>query len=196
MINCIEHSESLNNEANKIIYQKGIDKILRKYGTVNYTGSYRFNVMAWEDIDISMVLNNDIYSIDTFFQIGREISKIDNVIEMKFQNFLNSEIIGLPKGLYWQIRYKSEISNRVWKIDLWATDNVVLNENLSYINKVIEKIDNQSRYKIISTKYSILDSEGRTPFNSGYYIYDAILFQNLIEHEEIIKYLKLNGIEL
>ena len=65
-------AKELHKEAEDIIYKEGIDSILKKYGQVNYTGSYKFNLMAWEDIDMNMVMDGEEFSLDNFFKMGSE----------------------------------------------------------------------------------------------------------------------------
>ena len=48
--------------------------------------------------------------------------------------------------------------------------------------------------KIIKIKSLLLNKEGRTPKFSGFYIYQAILNNNLENDEEIINYLEEKGI--
>lgn len=78
-MNCLNRAIELHKEAENIIYKEGIDSILKRYGQVNYTGSYRLNLMVWEDIDINMVMNGEEFSLDNFFKMGRELAKIKNV---------------------------------------------------------------------------------------------------------------------
>lgn len=170
-MNYMKCSKALHKEANRILYQDGLDKIIRKYGDINYTGSYRLDLMACGDIDISMIMSEYKFSLDKFFQMGNEIAKLDGTTDMRFQNFFKITVEGLPKGFYWGIKYKSNASNRSWKIDLWAVDEDTILQNKLYIDKVIEQLNDENRRIIINTKYSILNKDGRMPPNSGYYIY-------------------------
>ena len=65
-------ADTLRQEANEIIHERGLDAILQPYGRVWYGGSYALDLMAWPDLDISMLLNSDSYSFDDFFAIGRK----------------------------------------------------------------------------------------------------------------------------
>ncbi len=55
-MDALEIAAKWHQEADQLIYDRGIDAILRSYGRVSYTGSYAINLMAWPDIDIDMVL--------------------------------------------------------------------------------------------------------------------------------------------
>ena len=49
---------------------------------------------------------------------------------------------------------------------------------------------------ILDTKYRLLTPEGRTPMYSGIFIYRAVINHGMVEHDEIARYLRSNGIVL
>jgi hypothetical protein len=55
-------------------------------------------------------------------------------------------------------------------------------------------MDEEKRKLILDVKHSLINAEGRTPFLSGYHIYRAVLFEGLTEREEIVAYLREQGI--
>lgn len=189
-------SNSLHDEADKILFSDGLHEIINKYGEINYTGSYLYNLMACSDIDISLVMSESKFSVDKFFQMGNEIAKLDGTKDMRLQNFFKISIEGLPEGFYWGIKYKSNFSDRIWNIDLWVVDNSITHQHKIYANKLLKLLDDEKRRIIINTKYSLLDKEGKTPVNSGYYIYEAVLFKGISEQMEIINYLKMKNVKV
>ena len=46
---------------------------------------------------------------------------------------------------------------------------------------IAQKIDDAKRTQILNIKNSLLTDDGRTPKFSGYYIYQAMPFQNMID---------------
>ena len=133
----LELADGLRKEADRIIYGKGIDKLLQPYGDVFYTGSYFLNVMVWPDIDITMALDPDPYSVEDFFEIGGKIARIDSVISLKFNNFFRLEVQDLPEGLYWGICLDMANRNTPWKIDLWAKDKEALAEDRATMQRIL-----------------------------------------------------------
>ena len=194
-INVLDIADNLRKEADQIIYDKRINRILQSYGDVFYTGSYFLNTMAWPDIDITMTLKSDPYSIEIFFEIGREIARIDDIISLKFRNSYRLPGQGLPRGLYWGIRLDVGDWDMPWKIDLWARDKEALAEDRATMERVHQAMDEETRRLIIETKRSLLTPEGRTPPLSGFHIYEAVLFKGLRKEEDIVAYLKKQGIQ-
>jgi hypothetical protein len=190
----LEIADVLHKGADQIVYGRGIDEILQPYGEVFYTGSYFLNVMVWPDIDITMAMESHPPSIRDFFQIGTEIAGIDGVVSLKFNNFFRLGAEDLPEGLYWGIRINME--DREWKIDLWARDRGALVENRATMGRMRQMMDEKTRKLIVEVKYSLLTQEGRTPFLSGYKIYEAVFFEGLRKQEDILAYLKEHGVQI
>jgi len=117
-----EIADALHREADEILYRRGVDAILQSFGRVHYTGSYALNLMAWPDIDITMVLDGDPYSFDNFFEMGKQLAAVEGVDKIEYWNSLNWDVANLPKGLYWGVRCKTATREVPWKIDVWATN--------------------------------------------------------------------------
>ena len=196
-MNALEIATRLRREAQTIIYDRGLDAILQPYGRVLYTGSYAVDMMAWPDIDISMILEPDPRSLDAFFEIGKRIAEIPGTFRLNFFDNFVARSPGdeaLPKGLYWGIRVQPEGCETPWKIDLWAVDAESIEKSKAWIARVRQALDEGTRRLIIEAKHSLLTPEGRTPILSGYHICEAILFKGLRTGDEIRSYLREQGI--
>lgn len=193
-VNILELADGLRKEADQIICGRGINDLLQPYGDVFYTGSYFLNTMVWPDLDITVAMDLDPYSIEHFFEIGAKIARIGNVISLKFDNFFRLRVQALPEGLYWGIRLDAENRDVAWEIDLWAKDKAALIEDRVTMQRIRQMMDEKTRRLILEVKYSLLTPEGRTPPLSGYQIYKAVLFRGLRKKEEIVGYLEEQGV--
>jgi hypothetical protein len=52
------------------------------------------------------------------------------------------------------------------------------------------------RRRILDCKYRLLTAAGRTPMFSGIFIYRAVIDRGMTELDQIVAYLKENGIEV
>src|SRR5689334_17744917 len=107
----------IRNEADEIIYKKGLHKILSAFGHPHYTGSYALKLMTWRDLDIYLQYEN--ISEEKFFELGAEIVASFQPVKMSFRNERLARTQGLPPGLYWGI-YLGDEKAGAWKIDIWA----------------------------------------------------------------------------
>lgn len=189
-------SKKLQSEAETLVFQNGLDSILKKYGEIFYTGSFYLDLMIWSDIDIQVLFEPEEFDIEKFINIGKDIAKKFDVIEMKFKNHVAHKAFQLPEGLYWNIKIKRPGEKLPWKIDLWALNNNDFHEKKTKIQKFKSKLNNLNRQLILDTKYSLLNKDGRTPILSGYYIYEAVLDKQIYKINEIIEYLTNRGIKI
>jgi len=196
-MHALENSKNIRLEADELIYKNGLNEVLTTYGDVFYTGSYYLDVMAWPDIDIEIVLNSDSIDLDLFFEMGKALAKLPNVASMKFDNSINFRTLEtLPVGYYWKLVIDRGTGNKPWKVDLWAMDPKAVDEHISLMDKILDDMTDDSRKTIIEIKHALLTKDGRTPVLSGYYIYQAVLYEKLTELNDVVEYLRKKGINV
>ena len=116
----IARDEALCAEADRILWKRGLHRLLAQYGEVHPVGSYALHLMVWRDLDLYL-LAPDI-TVDTFFGLGRQIAKLLDAPRMHYRDERSGHTPGLPRdGLYWGIYLDDERAG-AWKIDLWALD--------------------------------------------------------------------------
>ena len=189
-------SKKIRSQADDLLQQRGLGAILDRYGRYYITGSYYLDVMVYSDLDITILMNGDPLSHETFMKIAGEVADLDHVWRLNYCNHVRYPSPLLPKGLYLGIKTTIESTTRMWKVDLWAMDESLYTEKQQDIVEIKRRMDPESRNLILRIKHSLLTPEGRTPMNSGYHIYRAVLFENLTERDQIIDYLRYTGIEL
>ena len=185
---------TLRMEAEQLLRERGIDDILRDYGTVFHTGSYHLDLMAWRDIDITMVLEPDPHSLDQFFAMGTRLVHVEGVFRANFMDTRRRPKKDLPAGFYWGIKLDTG-GALPWKMDIWAADADHLRRNKCLMERVASALTEETRRLILDTKQALITPEGRTPMMSGVPIYEAILFKGLRSLDDIRAYLREQNIE-
>ncbi|KQC12913.1 MAG: hypothetical protein APR63_01715 [Desulfuromonas sp. SDB] len=196
MIDILDKSRKLHEQAIELLYEGGIHKILSSKAKVFYTGSYNLDLMVWPDIDIYLSIQNNPFDKEIFFDIGKEIALLPDVVSLKYKDHRSYPLEILPRGLYWNIRIDNEQFDTPWKIDIWALAEQQIKENIKEIEKIKQKLNEQNRKLILKVKQSLINEKGRTPILSGYHIYQAILLYGMREREDIVWYLKKKGVNL
>lgn len=180
-------------QADKIVFEHGLDALLRSYGTVFYTGSYLLDVMAWGDIDVSMVLDPNPQSVEDFFDLGLQLAGLEGVYKMSFLNTCRHPVENLPIGYYWGMGLR--VGPGVpWKIDLWAMSAEQLAHYQAMMGRIADAMTPEARRLILDVKRALLTPEGRTPPMSGYPIYEAVLFEGMKDLDDIRAYLREKGV--
>lgn len=170
--NLIHLDKQIHAEANEILDEKGLRKILASYGTVHVTGSYALGLMTWRDLDI--YLANDRISEFDFFTLGREIVDAFQPVKMSFRNERVVKTQGLPAGLYWGI-YLGDERKGAWKIDVWALDPVECTKRLKFCDDLAKKISPGARSKILDIKSQCWTDPHYRKLYTSNDIYTAVL---------------------
>lgn len=169
--NFLELNKLIHEEADQLLYNKGLLKILKKYGTPQVTGSYDLDLMTWRDLDIYLEITD--MSPAVFFQLGRDLVELFDPVKMSFRNEKSGRNKELPLGLYWGIYLGNERSG-AWKIDIWAVETIELKRLLSFTDQIREKLTNENRLKILEIKSRCWKDPGyRRSYNSAD-IYSAV----------------------
>ncbi len=120
-----------------------------KTSYVFYTGSYALNLMVLPDIDIEISMHNDSFNKEIFFEIGKQISQLPDIISMKFKDHHAFPVDSLPAGLYWNIRIHNDFHDIPWKIDLWAFNQQQIENNMIEIQRIKNNLNEENRKLII-----------------------------------------------
>jgi len=176
----ITHSNLLKKDADLLLKKYSIFQTLSKYGKVQFTGSYDYDVLTWGDIDICVTVARP--TVDLLFKIGQELSKIPFITTMYFRNELVLKTKDNPHGMFWCIEliYNSQI----WKIDLLVSDAKSTKKVILKSAYVKNSLTPKNRESIIILK-SILgkNKEYRREYRSTD-IYDAVIKHNVSTMDE------------
>ena len=180
---------TLKTEANEILHDYGLLRILNKYGNPIITGSHALNLMTWRDLDIYLEANK--ISEDRFFELGKEILLSLKPERMHFRNEFIMKSIDLPVGLYWGVYTTLKFSG-VWKIDIWAmsSDQTIL--YLKKFNDLKSKFNINNRNTILRIKnHFFKHPEYRKKFSSMD-IYHAVIEEDIKSIKEFSEWLGKN----
>ena len=109
----LNRADRLRQEAGLILQEIKLNEILVPYGTMNFTGSYYLDLMAYPDMDVevSQMTTGQIFSVlSQFF----EHPWLDQV------EFEKPNEPRLPGSLYFKLRIVHGDWGRPWKIDIWS----------------------------------------------------------------------------
>lgn len=157
---------------------------------MRYTGSFSYDLMCWRDIDIVLELKESSQSIkDAFGNVFAKLITKNGIADIHYMDGSNFEIRrGLPKGHYLGFDIQDDSSNDKWKVDTWLLDKQYFQKSRKLDQDMRLKLNLQNREKIIKLKFRYMNNSNRVPSLVSYYIYNAVLFKNFTNEEEIIEY--------
>jgi len=185
----LERAARLQREAAGLMQSIQLMESLGPTGEVFFTGSYFLDVMVYPDLDLYVSMT----SIDKIFTAAGRMTSHPIVTRVTFEN---EEHAILPGGLYLNLRVNLGDWGRLWKVDIWWLDEALIHEKIRVMRRFKMLLTPDLREQIIRYKASIINSLGRTPQFSGYFVYKAFLEEGLRSPADVSAYLVANGINI
>ncbi len=142
-----KQAKKLEKEANFLLEDSGIVKLLSRYGKLNYTGSYRLGLMASGDIDIHIVPFK--YLKDQVKKIFNDLIAQDYFRGYYFGDYIKNPTPGFPRGYYIGV---NKFQNKVfWVISIWFVKK--LDQKQEGLMRYIEaNLTGNTKYRILKLK--------------------------------------------
>ncbi len=172
----LTESSTWKKEADKVLNESDLLKILKKYGDVEFTGSYSYDLILCPDVDMVLTLDDltkaNVKSIvDALIDQGFwNRIKYANFLEFPHAKYNNSFYIGLKADVY-------EIT---WKMDIWVVSKDPVADYRE--NWVVDKLSEESKLTILNLK------KNKKVDESSYDIYDAVLKHQIKTYEDFLKW--------
>ena len=163
---------SIQAEADRLLEESGLLKLLGRSREVHIVGSYALGLMTWRDLDIHLVREGR--DLAGFFTLGGEIASLLNPHRMHFRDESLAHTPGLPTGLYWGV-YLGDERAGAWKIDIWETDPAGFEPVRRFCADLAARLDDESRAAILAIK---TDCWRHTEYRRGFTsadVYAAVL---------------------
>ena len=176
-------SQTIKNEADELLNKYQVVEILSKYGQVNFTGSYKLDLMYKKDVDISLINNN--LSVENFTQLGKELIDKLNTPIVYYRNTRITPVENRPENsLYWGIKTDD------WFIDLWGMSVEIYERAEKYIEEIKSQLTKENRLIILRLKNEFIKKKSYgISFNSRE-LYDAVLNHKVKDSEHFNLYLE------
>lgn len=188
----LERSSLIYSNAQKVLKQLALQEESKEFGELEFTGSYALDLMVWNDIDCQVRFKNGLDPQQGFMQLVSKLFNKKNVKNIKLINFIENKRSTMPEGLYCGINYKYKHED--WKIDIWYLPEQELEKNIQFTRRVNALLDEEKKINILDWKFTLLGNNKRIPHLASYFLYQAILFEKLHTEQEIMGFLKKNGV--
>jgi len=171
-------------QADIFLYEMGLLNKLNEYGNPHITGSYRMDIMAWNDLDIN-VLNKQM-SIDKLYELSCFIFKIFKPIWYEAKQETNSD-----GKTVWFHGFETMVTGTLWNIDIWFFDEETVLKAEQFCDNIKEKINSNPTYAeiILAIKENLIDNQ---QYGYGKYtsndVYKAVLNHNIKSIDEFFNY--------
>ena len=165
-----------------ILFDCGLFEELSRYGTAHIIGSYRMDMMAWNDLDID--IENEKMSLDKLHCLSQYIIDKFHPVWYEAKEEINSD-----NKTVWFQGFEAYIGNEIWNVDLWFFDKDTIKSAEEYCDKIMRKVKEwpESKEQIIRLKRELI---ARKLYSCDQYtsidVYDAVLNQHIVDIENFL----------
>jgi hypothetical protein len=178
----LSRARRLRREAERLLADTGMVRLLSRYGTVTPTGSYVYDLMTWRDVDLCLALD-DPGGLERAFEIGRGLAALPGVGAMYFRNEFVLETEGNPSAVFWCVEARAE-DGQDWKVDVLIADPEEVARVTSPGEGLLEELTEESRASILEIKAALSREPGyRREFRSED-VYEAVLRHGVASLDE------------
>lgn len=176
-------------EADAVFEEMDLKQLLEEAGTPVKVGSAAFGLMAWRDLDITVICSE--LNIATISGIASQLMSSPQVRDLKFINDTGNWNTdpAYPDGYFLGITYVSNIGNK-WELDIWFVDEPERQPDLQHIHTMPNRLTPEAIVSILSIKtvWSALPEYGKQV--TSFDIYTAVLDRNVRTPDEFRKFLE------
>lgn len=171
-------------QADRILYEFGLWKRIEEIGKAHIVGSYRMNMMAWNDLDID--IENKTMSLDKMYELSSFIMNTFHPVWYEAKE----EIDDVGKRV-WFHGFETMITGEVWNIDLWFLNKETIENAEKYCDNIMHNTDKMQKDIIINIKSELIR---RDLYSFEKYksidVYKAVLERNVENVEEFLMLFK------
>jgi hypothetical protein len=185
----LARQRALQAEAEQVRVQLDLDRVLGIVGDPVLVGSAALGLMAWRDIDTTVVCQ----SLDKgpVLAAAMDLAAHQDVKTMQYRDDSgrwNQEPEKYPDGLYIGLRYHPATMPE-WKLDVWFVDDPARQPDLAHLRTLSPRLTDDARLAIlrIKTLWSARPEYGKTV--SSWDIYTAVLDHDIRDPDEFERWL-------
>ncbi|MCM1268744.1 MAG: hypothetical protein NC302_12650 [Bacteroidales bacterium] len=170
-------------KADDLMYHHGLFDLLQKYGEVYIVGSYRMEMMTWNDIDFYM--DRAGLNAQNYYSLASDILK-----EMAPIHF-NGEI--RPEAGLAFLGFETEKSGERWNVDIWWKGKAEIDDSIAYADDIVHQICKNPELKetVVKIKQDLIKrnlygfDKGKKHYHSRE-IYDAVFKEGIVTTEQFM----------
>jgi hypothetical protein len=181
--------DALQAEAKRVREQLGLDQVLGAVGEPILVGSAAHGLMAWRDIDITVVCQS--LSKPQVLAATMELAAHRDVKAAEYRDDSgrwNEDPEKYPDGLYIGLRYHPATISE-WKLDIWFVDDPARQPDLQHLRTLPGRLTDDTRLAILRIKslWSSRPEYGKSV--RSWDIYTAVLDHDVRDTDQFEKWL-------
>jgi len=170
-------------EADKLLYDYGILKLLERHGKPHVIGSYQMDMMTYNDLDINIEMYDD--SFEGLYALSNDINIL--IKPYRFEGYIIKN-----NNLFYGC--ETDITGERWNIDIWFRSKAEIIETKEYCDNISRQFSDNPKLKkamftikqeLIELRLYGIDKSPKKHYHSAD-IYKAILDEGILSFEDFV----------
>ena len=136
-------------QADRILYEFGLLKKLEGIGKAHIIGSYRMDMMAWNDLDID--IENGAMSLDKLHELSAFIISVFHPLWYEAKEEVNAD-----GKRVWFHGFETTVTGALWNIDLWFFDKETISDAERYCDDILQNTTQAQKDMIMDIKCGLI----------------------------------------
>ena len=168
--------------ADKILYECGLWNFLSKIGQPHIIGSYRMDLMAWNDLDLD--IENSCITREKLYQLTSFVLDVFHPLWYEAKEEVNDE-----GKRVWFHGFHVLIDDELWNVDLWFFDTETITKAEAYCDGISSAVQ---KFPVYRERIFRIKDALREKGLYGFYqyssmdVYRAVLEFGVQDSEELI----------
>lgn len=170
--------------ADRLLYELGLFDKLAEIGKPHIIGSYRMDMMAWNDLDID--IENEAMSLEKIYELSTFIINTFHPVWYEAKEEVNAD-----GKKVWFHGFETMITGELWNVDLWFFDKETIAEAENYCDNIADNTSQAQKDTIVSIKSELIE-RGLYSFEQykSVDVYKAVMESNVRNVDEFLMLLK------
>ena len=180
----MERDTDRKKQADRLLYGHGLLELLKKYGTPHVVGSYRMDLMAWNDLDIDIDISGTGMN-------NRRLYELTAGLLPRFQPVWYEAKVTTDAGgrSAWFHGLETTILGELWNIDLWFFEHDTVDKAIYFCDQTVQQINQDPAKKsaILEIKTYLME-RGKYSFDqyTSMDVYRAVLKDGVTTPEQFL----------
>ena len=170
--------------ADRLLYELGLFDKLAEIGKTHIIGSYRMDMMAWNDLDID--IENEAMSLEKIYELSTFIINTFHPVWYEAKEEVNAD-----GKKVWFHGFETMITGELWNVDLWFFDKETIAEAENYCDNIADNTSQAQKDTIVSIKSELIE-RGLYSFEQykSVDVYKAVMESNVRNVDEFLMLFK------
>lgn len=167
--------------ADRILYEFGLFEKLQEFGEAHIIGSYRMDMMAWNDLDID--IENGSMSLEKLYRLSSFIMARFHPVWYEAKEELTAD-----GKRVWFHGFETKATGELWNVDLWFFDRETIKNAEHYCDDIAARTDQSQKSIIVQIKKDLI-ARGAYSFEQyrSIDVYRAVIENNVRNIDEFLR---------